>query len=85
MEPRGPRDRRCRLVAPGRCRHARRCASTAASWPVDTGCNTGSGGYTVAGTDITFGPIALTRRACLDEASAGVEQAMLTVLTGTVA
>ncbi len=52
---------------------------------LDTGCNTGSGGYTVAGTDITIGPIATTRRACLDDASADVEQAMLTVLTGTVA
>jgi heat shock protein HslJ len=51
---------------------------------VDTGCNTGSGRYTVAGADITIEPIALTRRACLDEASGAVEQAMLTVLTGTV-
>ena len=41
---------------------------------LDTGCNTGSGGYTVADTDITIGPIALTRRACLDQPFVDVEQ-----------
>jgi heat shock protein HslJ len=50
---------------------------------VDTGCNTGRGSYTVAGDAITFGPIATTRMACLDNGAQQVEQAVLTVLTGT--
>lgn len=49
---------------------------------VDSGCNTGSGTYTVASDQITFGPIASTMMAC-DDASNAVEQAVLTVLTGT--
>jgi heat shock protein HslJ len=51
---------------------------------VDTGCNTGSGTYTISGTDITFGPIATTRMACTDPAGSATETAVLTVLTGTV-
>jgi heat shock protein HslJ len=31
---------------------------------VATGCNTGSGSYTVNGTNIVFGPIALTKMGC---------------------
>ena len=50
---------------------------------VDTGCNTGRGTYTVAGDAVTFGPIATTRMACLDPNGQQVEQAVLTVLTGT--
>jgi heat shock protein HslJ len=50
---------------------------------VDTGCNTGSGSYTLSGADITFGPIALTRMACVDPAAAQTETAVLTVLDGT--
>lgn len=50
---------------------------------VDTGCNTGSGAYTLSGADITVEPIALTRMACVDPAAAEAEQAILTVLTGT--
>ena len=50
---------------------------------VDTGCNTGTGGYTIAGPDITFAPIALTRMACLGADAGQTEQAILTVLTGT--
>jgi heat shock protein HslJ len=50
---------------------------------VDTGCNTGSGGYTVSGGEITFEPIAITLIACA-EPVASVEQAVLGVLTGTV-
>jgi heat shock protein HslJ len=49
---------------------------------VDTGCNTGSGSYAVAGDAITFGPIAMTRRACVG-ASETVEPAVLAVLDGT--
>ena len=44
---------------------------------VDTGCNTGSGAYTTSGTDVTFGPIALTRMACLGDDIAQTEQAIL--------
>ena len=50
---------------------------------LDTGCNNGSGSYTVAGDAITFDPIATTRMACLDQAAADVEQHILAVLTGT--
>ena len=49
---------------------------------VDTGCNTGSGGYTVAGDQLTFGPIALTRMAC-PEPAASLETAVVGVLQGT--
>lgn len=50
---------------------------------VDTGCNTGRASYTMTADDITFGPVALTRMACVDPAGSAVEQAVLTVLTGT--
>jgi len=50
---------------------------------VDTGCNTGRGAYTVAADTITFGPIATTRMACGDPNGQQVEQAVLTVLSGT--
>ena len=50
---------------------------------VDTGCNTGRGRYALAGDTITFGPIATTRMACVDPNGQRVEQAVLTVLTGT--
>ncbi len=50
---------------------------------VDTGCNTGSGPYEATATEITFGPIALTRMAC-DDATAQVEAAITTVLEGVV-
>ena len=36
---------------------------------VGTGCNTGSGGYQVAGDEITFGPIAITLMACPEPAA----------------
>ena len=49
---------------------------------VEAGCNTGSGSYTIAGDQITFGPLAMTMRACIGE-SATVETAVLAVLTGT--
>ncbi len=49
---------------------------------VDTGCNTGRGGYTIAGDAVTFGPIATTRMAC-EPAAMQVEQQVLTVLSGT--
>ena len=50
---------------------------------VSTGCNTGSGGYQVAGDEITFGAIAITLMACAEPA-ASVEQSVLAVLDGTV-
>jgi heat shock protein HslJ len=50
---------------------------------VDTGCNTGSGTYTLGNGTVTFGPIALTRAACIDPAASQVEQQMVTVLNGT--
>jgi heat shock protein HslJ len=51
---------------------------------VDTGCNSGSGEYTVAGDEITFGPLATTRMACEDPVAA-VEAHVLGVLQDTVA
>jgi heat shock protein HslJ len=50
---------------------------------VDTGCNTGSGSYTLGDGTVTFGPIATTRMACVDPAGGQVEQQVLAVLTGT--
>ena len=50
---------------------------------VDTGCNTGSGGYGATDTEITFSPIALTRRAC-EPLAAEQEAAVIAVLDGTV-
>ena len=47
---------------------------------VRTGCNTGMGDYTIDGDQITFGPIATTRMACLDEQASGVEAQLLTLL-----
>lgn len=52
---------------------------------VDTGCNTGSGDVEVTDETLTFGPIAITLRACADEAVNQVEQSMLAVLQGEVA
>ena len=45
-------------------------------------CNTGSGTVQITDTTLTFGPIAMTTRACLAPSS-DVEQAVLTVLQGT--
>jgi heat shock protein HslJ len=50
---------------------------------VDTGCNTGSGEVEVGDDTLTFGPIATTLRACVDEA-AGLEASVLAVLQGEV-
>ncbi len=50
---------------------------------VDTGCNTGSGSYTLAEGSVTFGPIATTRMACTDPNGQQVETAVLAVLSGT--
>ncbi len=50
---------------------------------IDTGCNTGSGSVEVTDTSLVFGPIATTRRACVDELNA-LEASVLTVLQGEV-
>jgi heat shock protein HslJ len=52
---------------------------------VDTGCNTGSGSVEVGDDTLTFGPIAITMRACADEAVNQLEASMLAVLQGEVA
>lgn len=56
------------------------------TYQVDTGCNTGSGGYTGPADDgtIEVDQPAITRMACLDEDAAEVEAAVLAVLAGTV-
>jgi heat shock protein HslJ len=51
---------------------------------VSTGCNSGSGGYTVSGNTIRFGPVATTRKAC-EPALMSLESAVLGVLDGEVA
>ena len=51
---------------------------------VDTGCNTGSGDVEVGDDTLTFGPIATTLRACVDEV-AELEASVLAVLQGEVA
>jgi heat shock protein HslJ len=48
---------------------------------VESGCNTGSGSYTVDGNTITFGEIASTMMLCGDDAMA-LETAVLAVLQG---
>jgi len=50
---------------------------------VDTGCNTGSGDVEVGDDTLTFGPIATTLRACVDEI-AQLEASVLEVLQGDV-
>ena len=50
---------------------------------VDTGCNSGSGGYTSDGAAITFQPIAITLMLCTGPAGT-LEPVVLGALTGTV-
>jgi len=52
---------------------------------VDTGCNSGSGDVDYDAATMTFGPLALTKRACADPSAAGVEAAVTAVLQGEVA
>jgi heat shock protein HslJ len=49
---------------------------------VNASCNSGSGSAQITDTTITFGPIAMTRRACVGPTQ-DVEQAMNAVLQGT--
>jgi heat shock protein HslJ len=51
---------------------------------VETGCNSGSGTVEVTDTTLTFGPLAVTRRACADPAVDQLEQAVLAALQGEV-
>ena len=53
---------------------------------VATGCNTGSATYEVNadGTEVTFGPMALTKMACVDEEGQRLEAAVISVIDGTV-
>ena len=50
----------------------------------NTGCNTGSGPVTVSGQRLTIGPLASTRRACVDDTVGKIEQTMLATLSGQV-
>lgn len=50
---------------------------------VDTSCNKGNGAAAIAGTSITFGPIAITMMACSGP-SGEVERQVLAVLAGDV-
>jgi len=51
---------------------------------VNTGCNVGSGAVETGDTVITFGPMAITRRACADEAGNVLEARILATLNGQV-
>ncbi len=51
---------------------------------IQAGCNSGSASVEVAETTITFGPVALTRMACADEAVNELEAHVLSVLDGEV-
>ena len=55
----------------------------AGSVSVDTGCNTGSGIVEITDTTLTFGPIAITKKACPPEQTA-LEASVLSVLQGEV-
>jgi len=50
---------------------------------IDTGCNTGTAGYTTTATTIRFEPPTLTRMGC-DPPVMAVEQALVSALTGEV-
>jgi heat shock protein HslJ len=50
---------------------------------VETGCNTGSAKVTITDTTITFGPLALTRKAC-PQPETDLENAVVATLTGDV-
>jgi heat shock protein HslJ len=50
---------------------------------VDAGCNSGSGTYQATDTKITFGPLAMTRKAC-EPGVMQFEQSVLAVLDGEV-
>jgi copper homeostasis protein (lipoprotein) len=49
----------------------------------DTGCNRLAGSYRQRGTDLTFGALATTRRACLDPQAAEIEQRFVDALERT--
>jgi heat shock protein HslJ len=51
---------------------------------VSTGCNRGRGEVSVTPTRWTVGPLATTKKACVEPGAASVERAMLTVLEGQV-
>jgi heat shock protein HslJ len=50
---------------------------------LDAGCNTGGGPVAITADTLEFGPLMLTKRACQADPSS-VEQAVTTVLSGTV-
>jgi heat shock protein HslJ len=56
----------------------------ASSVAVETGCNSGSGGYQAEDGQMTFGPIATTMKMCVDEGIGALEQSVLAVLQGEV-
>jgi heat shock protein HslJ len=49
----------------------------------DSGCNNYTGPFTVAGSSMTIGPLASTRRACLSDEANAQEQAFLAALAAT--
>jgi heat shock protein HslJ len=52
---------------------------------VRTGCNSGGAPYAAAGSQLQIGPLALTKRACMDPAATALETAIVAVVgAGTV-
>jgi heat shock protein HslJ len=47
-----------------------------------TGCNTFNGEVTIDGSELSFGPLATTRMACVDPAASEQEQAFLLAMEG---
>jgi heat shock protein HslJ len=56
----------------------------ATSVAVETGCNSGSGGYEAQDDLLVFGPIATTLKLCVDEGIGALEQSVLGVLQDEV-
>ena len=47
------------------------------------GCNSMAGGYVLAGDALSFGPMAMTRRACIGDGADALESAFLAALGAT--
>lgn len=47
------------------------------------GCNSMAGGYTLAGDALSFGPMAMTRRACIGDGADALESAFLAAVGAT--
>jgi heat shock protein HslJ len=51
---------------------------------IATGCNTGGASYSTDGQTISFGPVRMTKRSCVDDDAESVQAAVVAVLDGDV-